>query len=105
VSCCGVIKDEKNVRRRWKGRGRVGDIYGEIKLPLSDAKGCRKVLHWEAMLLLLLFENNGYCAESAKKSFILTNVVPNKNVKKISNSAALVMVWVRQFCGYFFACC
>jgi hypothetical protein len=35
VRRCGVSKDEKKIRGRWKGKGkrRVSDIYEDIELP------------------------------------------------------------------------
>ena len=36
--CCGVTKDEKDIRGRWKGQGRVSDIYDDVELPYPDAK-------------------------------------------------------------------
>ena len=34
----GAIKDEKDIRGRWKGKGRVSDVYDDIELPYPDAK-------------------------------------------------------------------
>jgi hypothetical protein len=38
VRGCGVRKDKKDIRDRWKGRGRVSEIYNDFKLPYSGAK-------------------------------------------------------------------
>lgn len=34
----GATKDEKDIRGRWKGKGRVSDVYDDIELPYPDAK-------------------------------------------------------------------
>jgi hypothetical protein len=31
-----VTKDEKDTRGRWKGSGRVSDVYDNVKLPYPD---------------------------------------------------------------------
>jgi hypothetical protein len=35
---CGIHKDEKDIRRRWKGEGHVSDVYNDVELPYPDAK-------------------------------------------------------------------
>jgi hypothetical protein len=35
---CGVSKDEKDIRGRRKGKGRVSGVYEDIELPYPDAK-------------------------------------------------------------------
>ena len=36
-------KDEKDIRGRWKGTGRVSDVYDDVELPLPDAKVAEKL--------------------------------------------------------------
>jgi hypothetical protein len=57
-------------------RGRVSDIYDHIKLPNSGANNTEK-LCIEKPCFYWICENNGDCNESALKSIILTNFVPN----------------------------
>ena len=38
VRRCGVSKDDKDTRGRWKGNGRVSDRYDEVELPYPDCK-------------------------------------------------------------------
>ena len=46
---CGVTMDEKDIRGRWKGKGRVSDVYDDVELPYPDAK----VVYWRTVLLSL----------------------------------------------------
>ena len=40
---CGVTKDEKDMRGRWKKTGRVSDACDDIELPYPDAKVAGKL--------------------------------------------------------------
>ena len=40
---CGVTKDEKDIRGRWKGAGRVSNVYDDVDLPYLDAKVAEKL--------------------------------------------------------------
>ena len=40
---CGVTKDEKDIRGRWKGKGRVSDVYDDVELPYPDCKVAEKL--------------------------------------------------------------
>jgi hypothetical protein len=40
---CGVTKDEKDIPGRWKGAGRVSDVYDDVELPCPDAKVAEKL--------------------------------------------------------------
>ncbi len=40
---CGVTKEEKDIRGRWKGQGRVSDNYDHDELPYADAKVAEKL--------------------------------------------------------------
>jgi hypothetical protein len=35
---CVITKDEKEIPCRWKGAGRVLDVYDDAELPYPDAK-------------------------------------------------------------------
>jgi hypothetical protein len=35
---CGVTKDEKDIRGRWKGKDRVSDVYDNVEFPYPDCK-------------------------------------------------------------------
>ena len=36
---CGVSKDEKDIRGRWKGKGQVSDVYNDnVEFPYPDCK-------------------------------------------------------------------
>ena len=32
VRKCGISKDDKDIRSRWKGKGRVSDVYDDVEL-------------------------------------------------------------------------
>ena len=34
---CGCSKDEKDIRGRWKSKGRVSDVYNDVELPYPGA--------------------------------------------------------------------
>jgi len=38
VRKCGISRDEKDIRGRWKSRRHVSDIYDDVELPYIDAK-------------------------------------------------------------------
>ncbi len=40
---CGVTKDEKDIRGRWKGAGRVSNVYDDVELPYLDPKVAEKL--------------------------------------------------------------
>jgi hypothetical protein len=48
-------KRQKDVRGRWKGRGRVSDIYDDIELPYPDAKVAEKLFFFGKDIMWLLF--------------------------------------------------
>ena len=39
----GCNKDDKDIRARWKGKGRQQDAYSDTTLPFPDAKVCEKI--------------------------------------------------------------
>ena len=65
----GATKDEKDVRGRWKGKGRVSDVYDDVELPWPDLK--------VAQMLCL----GGACRYELQNGvtdqFVLTHVVPS----------------------------
>jgi hypothetical protein len=38
VRKCGISRDQKDIRGRWKSRRHVSDIYDDVELPFIDAK-------------------------------------------------------------------
>ena len=40
---CGCIVNERELRGRWKGQGRVSDVYNDVELPYPDAKVAEKL--------------------------------------------------------------
>jgi hypothetical protein len=38
VRNCGISKDDKDTRGRWKGKGRVLDRYDDVEKPYPDCK-------------------------------------------------------------------
>jgi hypothetical protein len=43
VRKCGISKDDKDIRGRWKGKGRVSDVYDNVELPYPDCKVAEKL--------------------------------------------------------------
>ena len=37
---CGCSKDEKDIRGRWKSKGRVSDVYDDVELPYPGMYPC-----------------------------------------------------------------
>ena len=37
---CGCSKDEKDIRGRWKSKGRVSDVYDDVELPYPGKSSC-----------------------------------------------------------------
>ena len=100
---CGCNKDEKDIRGRWKARGRVSDVYDDVELPYPDAKVAEKLCIGGACYYLfpnedpnnlnggvvVLDETIGNYIEMMK-TFVLTEVVPNIR-KRLPESCALVL--------------
>jgi hypothetical protein len=84
---CGVTKDKKDIRGRWKGAGRVSDVYDDVELPYPDAKVAEKLC------------GGGPCSyvpdpgldATMMNTFVLSRVVPNIR-KQLPESACLVLV-------------
>ena len=97
---CGCNKDEKDIRGRWKAKGRVSDVYDDVELPYPDAKVAEKLCIGGACYYLFPNEDannlNGVVDEAIgnhidmMKTFILTEVVPNIR-KRVPESCALVL--------------
>ena len=80
----GATKDEKDIRGRWKGKGRVSDVYDDIELPYPDAKVAEKLCIGGACKYVI---RNG---RGVSDAFILQYVVPNI-ASRLPDSAALVL--------------
>jgi hypothetical protein len=96
---CGCNKDEKDIRGRWKSKGRVSDVYDDVELPYPDAKVAEKLCIGGACLYLFPNEDssaNGVVDEAMGaqiemlQTFILAQVVPNIR-KRLPESCALVL--------------
>jgi len=96
---CGCNKDEKDIRGRWKSKGRVSDVYDDVELPYPDAKVAEKLSIGGACFYLFPHEDAGVdnmadetIGEQIEmmKTFILAQVVPNIR-KRLPESCALVL--------------
>jgi hypothetical protein len=97
---CGCNKDEKDIRGRWKAKGRVSDVYDDVELPYPDAKVAEKLCIGGACYYLFQNEDannlNGIVDETIgkhidmMKTFILSAVVPNI-CNRLPESCALVL--------------
>ncbi len=83
---CGVTKDEKDIRGRWKGQGRVSDIYDDVELPYPDAKVAEKLCGGGPCFYLC----DPILDMAMMNSFVLNHVVPNIK-KRLPESACLVL--------------
>ena len=70
VRACGITKDEKDHRGRWKGRKRISDCYDDVELPWIDAK-VANVLCIGGACKYKIHEDSGI-----RDAFILEHVVP-----------------------------
>jgi hypothetical protein len=83
---CGVTKDEKDIRGRWKGAGRVSDVYDYVELPYPDAKVAEKLCGGGACFYL----PNPRYDTAMLNSFVLNHVAPNVK-KRLPESECLVL--------------
>ena len=83
---CGVTKDEKDIRGRWKGAGRVSDVYDDVELPYPDAKVAEKLCGGGPCFYV---SDPGLDA-TMMNTFVLSRVVPNIR-KRLPESACLVL--------------
>jgi hypothetical protein len=87
VRKCGVSKDDKDIRGRWKGRGRVSDVYDDVELPYPDCKVAEKLCIGGPCFYLI---DNSVVESTAMKTFILTKVVANI-CQQLPDSVCLVL--------------
>ena len=83
---CGITKDEKDIRGRWKSIGRVSDVYDDVELPYPDAKVAEKLCGGGACFYL----PNPRFDIAMMNTFVLSNVVPNVK-KRLPESTCLVL--------------
>ena len=88
VRRCGISKDDKDTRGRWKGRGRVSDQYNDVELPYPDCKVAEKLCMGGPCFYLI---NNTICSSNVPMTFILTKVVPNIR-RRVPDLTAIVLV-------------
>ena len=82
-----MTKDEKDIRGRWKGQGRVSDVYDDVELPYPDAK--------VAAILCgggpCYYTTNPRFDTAMVDQFVLSHVAPNVTRKRLPESACLVV--------------
>jgi hypothetical protein len=83
---CGVTKDEKPIRGRWKGAGRVSDMYDDVELPYPDAKVAEKLYVGG----LCFYVSVPGCDVTMMNTSVLSRDVPNIR-KRFLESACLVL--------------
>jgi hypothetical protein len=98
VRRCGCSKDEKDIRGRWKGKGRVSDVYDDVELPYPDAKVAEKLCFGGACIYKNCDEDDAF-KNSVINSFLLTIVVPNIR-KKLPELVSLVLGRLFLWCVY-----
>jgi hypothetical protein len=98
VRRCGCSKDEKDIRGRWKGKGRVSDVYDDVELPYPDAKVAEKLCFGGACIYKNCDEDDAF-KNSVINSFLLTIVVPNIR-KKLPELVSLVLGRSFLWCVY-----
>ena len=77
----GATKDERDIRGRWKGKARVGDVYDDVELPFPDLK--------VASLLCLGGPCRYVLEDHVDEEFVLNYVVPNIR-KRFNDETALI---------------
>jgi hypothetical protein len=94
VRRCGISKDDKDTRGRWKGMGRVSDQYDDVELPYPDCKVAEKLCIGGPCYYVI---DTSICNSNVLTTFILTKVVPNIR-KRLPDSASIVlgkaMLWL-----------
>lgn len=94
VRRCGISKDDKDTRGRWKGKGRVSDRYDDVELPYPDCKVAEKLCIGGPCFYLI---NSAICNTNVLTTFLLTKVVPSIR-RRLPDSAAIVLgkavLWV-----------
>jgi hypothetical protein len=87
VRRCGISKDDKDTRGRWKGKTRVSDRYDDVELPYPDCKVAEKLCIGGPCYYLI---NNSICNPSVLTTFILTKVIPNVR-RRLPDSTCIVL--------------
>jgi hypothetical protein len=87
VRKCGILKDDKDTRGRWKGKGRVSDWYDDVELPYPDCRVAEKLCLGGPCFYLI---NTSICSATVLSTFILTKVVPNIR-KRLPDSTSIVL--------------
>ena len=94
VRRCGITRDDKEGRGRWKGQGRVSDRYDDLELPYPDCKAAEALCIGGTCYYVI---NNAICNSNSLTIFILTKVVPNIR-ERLPDSAAILLgkavLWV-----------
>jgi hypothetical protein len=86
---CGCSKDEKDIRGRWKGKGRTSDVYDDVELPYPDAKVAEKLSLGGPCFYVYDVEVCGNDA-AMMNQFVLSHVVPHVR-RRIPQGASLVL--------------
>ena len=79
-------KDKKDIRGRFKTKGRVSDVYDDVELPYPDAKVTEKLCGGGACFYL----PNPWFDAAMMNTFILSHGIPNVR-KRLPESACLVL--------------
>ena len=94
VRRCGILKDNKDTRGRWKGKTRVLDRYDDVELPYPDCKVAEKLCIGGPCYYLI---DNSICNPSILTTFVLTKVVPNIR-QRLPDSTCIIlgkaMLWL-----------
>jgi hypothetical protein len=87
VRGCGISKDDRDTRGRWKGRSRASDRYDDVELPYPDCKVAEKLCIGGPCYYVF---NNDICSSNVLTTFILTRVVPNIR-RRLPDSTVIVL--------------
>ena len=87
VRRCGISKDDKDLRGRWKGKSRVSDRYDDVELPYPDCKVAEKLCIGGACYYVI---DSSVCDPNILKTFILSKVVPHIR-QRLPDSAAILL--------------
>ncbi len=87
VRNCGISKDDKDTRGRWKGKGRVSDRYDNVELPYLDCNVAEKLCMGGPCYYFIY---TAICSATVLSTFILTKVVPNI-CKRLPDSTSIVL--------------
>ena len=81
----GATKDERDIRGRWKGKGRVADVYDDVELPWPDVKVASMLCVGGPCKYVL---NQGI--DGIDEEFVLNFVAPNIR-KRVGDEAAVIL--------------